>query len=1100
MMKTKKFLASVLAATMTITTLPAATNFVPTSITTLATAEHTVNSQVNRYFYDQLKGNTETETKAYQNFYNAMEQMLNEGIFANGGELDLVNANYFTSEQVSGYAGGNGNILNVYGAARDAFTGDHPEVFYVDFSALTIRIKTIGGVYHMYLGSGRRDTYWTESFTSAERVKNAIATFDSDFDDAYAQVEEAAQALADEAKTDVTDADFVEAAHDYVTKHTSYRLEDKFDEDDKAQYLIRTAYGSLVNQKAVCEGYARLFKALLDKKGINCVLIQGAYRPDADSYELHMWTYVELGGAWYAVDPTMDDPTNSKKFKEAPDAVGVDDYENHEYLLKGENKMAVKYAPSGIRSESNYEFSYPELNYDNYGTEVVYNSNGLVVKYSETVQQEGEKAGEYRVSYKGMGLRKAREEGYYMLFDSVVEKTKYASSSTDTSKNGMTANEMLASVPLGDYGWTGWCYLAANAEIFTPGLLDEPSGDMYDTETEFVFKLPQCPYVRFAVTTVKPDPYSFGDLEMEDSYYHGDNLKLIAQTDKVYNPNGFYKAPPYPKQVSPSLSSALLIDDGTQTISSTYDKDLVYDEEAGKVTLRMCIKDQYNIINTSAFANSQVSNFRVFYVDDSGETVESDTIDITLQSVRKEEQMDRFGEKKYNETPGEEIYISGNQSAEYLKGKTIKGFAFDFTPSTMYADDNIFYEFDVKGIRGETLSVPYEDVAEPGVTKHTPVKGKEPIPLSFLAAHRCASYAFQSQGYDWNVFGKPTLMDGLDGFDFSKAELTGDTSDLGDALEGLTHRMVLVATDANDEQVSKMDELMENEKDGLGNLEQAAELENAEYYNINLTLCKAQIISTGQAVRVTLGFPAGYGPEDKGKTFKVYHFSKDDKGNITGVNEIPCEITEYGLVVWCDAFSPFAVVPIDIATAESTLKGIELDEFKAEVSQKSVIFADNSVGGKVSATGENKNQSGIVTVNENGKAVINITADEGYDIESIVVNGKTQTFDGKDTVELELPYTSLDNGANVVEVEFVSEKVVEKDKEEEATPVKPRSEHATKFKDGFSSVIGHTITLNGNIHLNFYTQFKEGTNLDGAKAVITAPNGKVTELKITDSV
>ena len=76
----------------------------------------------------------------------------------------------------------------------------------------------------------------------------------------------------------------------------------------------------------------------------------------------------------------------------------------------------------------------------------------------------------------------------------------------------------------------------------------------------------------------------------------------------------------------------------------------------------------------------------------------------------------------------------------------------------------------------------------------------------------------------------------------------------------------------------------------------------------------------------------------------------------------------------------------------------------------------------------------------------------------------------------------------MVDAQFVSEKVAESEKAEGATAVKP-STTASKFKDGFSVVIGHSAELGGNIGLNFFTEFKEGTDLEGAMATVTAPNG-----------
>lgn len=65
---------------------------------------------------------------------------------------------------------------------------------------------------------------------------------------------------------------------------------------------IYTAYGALVEGDAVCQGYALAYKLLLDKCGIDSVLVT--------SNEMgHAWNLVKLDGSWYHVDVTWDDPT-----------------------------------------------------------------------------------------------------------------------------------------------------------------------------------------------------------------------------------------------------------------------------------------------------------------------------------------------------------------------------------------------------------------------------------------------------------------------------------------------------------------------------------------------------------------------------------------------------------------------------------------------------------------------------------------------------------------------------------------------------------------------------------------------------------------------
>ena len=71
---------------------------------------------------------------------------------------------------------------------------------------------------------------------------------------------------------------------------------------------VDTAYGALVNGKAICGGYAKAFKAVLDRLNIPCVCIQGYSCSSASSsYVAHMWNAVKLEGQWYAVDPTWND-------------------------------------------------------------------------------------------------------------------------------------------------------------------------------------------------------------------------------------------------------------------------------------------------------------------------------------------------------------------------------------------------------------------------------------------------------------------------------------------------------------------------------------------------------------------------------------------------------------------------------------------------------------------------------------------------------------------------------------------------------------------------------------------------------------------------
>ncbi len=87
--------------------------------------------------------------------------------------------------------------------------------------------------------------------------------------------------------------------HDRIVRICDYDVE-AADNDDSSP-ASRTVYSVLVRQKAVCEGYTMAYRYLLDRAGIRSEEII------SDAME-HCWNYVFLGGHWFHVDVTWDDP------------------------------------------------------------------------------------------------------------------------------------------------------------------------------------------------------------------------------------------------------------------------------------------------------------------------------------------------------------------------------------------------------------------------------------------------------------------------------------------------------------------------------------------------------------------------------------------------------------------------------------------------------------------------------------------------------------------------------------------------------------------------------------------------------------------------
>jgi hypothetical protein len=71
-----------------------------------------------------------------------------------------------------------------------------------------------------------------------------------------------------------------------------------------------TPYGALVLRTAVCAGYSSAFKMFMDMLGVPCEIISGTANGEYGG--AHAWNRVELGGEFYLVDATWDDPLGNE--------------------------------------------------------------------------------------------------------------------------------------------------------------------------------------------------------------------------------------------------------------------------------------------------------------------------------------------------------------------------------------------------------------------------------------------------------------------------------------------------------------------------------------------------------------------------------------------------------------------------------------------------------------------------------------------------------------------------------------------------------------------------------------------------------------------
>ena len=142
--------------------------------------------------------------------------------------------------------------------------------------------------------------------------------------------------------------------HDWIVDNVEYDNDNTINNDN--------IYGTFVNKKVVCEGYAEALKYLLDKLNIPCVLVYGNGYDDEGNVEAHAWNYVKMeDGNWYAIDTTWDDPL----YIGGSNSITQNLYK-HTYFLKGSKSFNRNHVSDGDVSGTGQDFKYPELSENDY--------------------------------------------------------------------------------------------------------------------------------------------------------------------------------------------------------------------------------------------------------------------------------------------------------------------------------------------------------------------------------------------------------------------------------------------------------------------------------------------------------------------------------------------------------------------------------------------------------------------------------------------------------------------------------------------------------------------------------------------------------------
>ena len=174
--------------------------------------------------------------------------------------------------------------LTVAGALHSAFQGGEVQIEYDNRSPCTIRLifsyNQCGSVISAYR------TEDDPTFTVADQIV---------LDDLITDI------IDHNIREDMSEYDKVKAVHDYLVMNTVYT------ESDDKDYLA-TAISVLKDGQGQCQGYSEAFAAIMIISGVETRVVSGKAFDSQMRFVPHAWNQVKIGGIWYHVDVTWDDP------------------------------------------------------------------------------------------------------------------------------------------------------------------------------------------------------------------------------------------------------------------------------------------------------------------------------------------------------------------------------------------------------------------------------------------------------------------------------------------------------------------------------------------------------------------------------------------------------------------------------------------------------------------------------------------------------------------------------------------------------------------------------------------------------------------------
>ncbi|MDE6567188.1 MAG: transglutaminase-like domain-containing protein, partial [Lachnospiraceae bacterium] len=154
--------------------------------------------------------------------------------------------------------------------------------------------------------------------------------------------------------------------HDYLIANTQYL------EEESKEYRY-SEWGVFLKGKANCQGYSMAYSILMQEAGIpvRCVVSEEM---------LHMWNQIKIGGKWYHVDVTWDDPLDTRLKKDQYGLV------LHDRFLCSTQKMKEK-GYYGFQAKSAKSTKYDNKFWTEITSEIFYRSGKWLYQTDRRIEQ-----------------------------------------------------------------------------------------------------------------------------------------------------------------------------------------------------------------------------------------------------------------------------------------------------------------------------------------------------------------------------------------------------------------------------------------------------------------------------------------------------------------------------------------------------------------------------------------------------------------------------------------------------------------------------------------------------------------------------------------